>query len=74
MNTYSITIIINQRFWKEVPTTVDQFGAYDWQPALTEVNNAVANNGFAFMSIRKPSELTSIELRPNTMTTKPKTI
>lgn len=74
MNTYTIKIFINQRFWKEVPATVDSTGMFDYAPALTEINRALMNNEFTVLSIRKPSELVSIELRPNTLVPKPHTI
>jgi len=62
---HSINIIINQRGWKEIPTTVDSYGLVDMTPALTEISTALDDGTFARMfRITTPSELTSVELRP----------
>lgn len=60
----TIQIFINQRFWKEIPATVDPTGNFDYAPALTQLEAALAAGTFAIFSIRKPNDLTSIELRP----------
>ena len=74
MNTYTIQIFINQRLWKEIPATVDKDGIFDYSPALTEVNTALANNSLSAIAIHSPKELVSIELRPNTLIPKPHSI
>jgi hypothetical protein len=62
---HSINIIINQRGWKEVPTTVDSYGLVDMTPALTEISTAFDDGTFArLFRIVNPSELSSVELRP----------
>jgi|DEB19_MinimDraft_2_1074335.scaffolds.fasta_scaffold07033_3 hypothetical protein len=60
----TIQIFINQRFWKEIPATVDSTGNFDYAPALTQLEAALAAGTFTIFSIRKPNDLTSIELRP----------
>jgi len=61
----TIQIFINQRFWKEIPATVDSTGVFDYAPALTQIQDALTTgNAFLIFNIRKPSDLVSIELRP----------
>lgn len=59
----TITIFINQRFWKEIPATFDPTGSVDFRPALEQVYDAVRNNQLAGYGIVYPSELGSIEVR-----------
>lgn len=62
-----LQIFINQRFWKQVDTTVDTKGAYDFEPAVIAIKDAEAKNDFVLFGLRSPSEITSVEVRPLTV-------
>lgn len=59
----TVTIFINQRFWKEIPATFDASGSVDFRPALEQVYEAVANKQLAGFGIMYPNELASVEVR-----------
>jgi hypothetical protein len=61
---HTLQIFINNRFWKEVDSTVDAKGNYDFSPAITEVTNAQNTNAFLPLQIRRPLDLVSVEIRP----------
>jgi hypothetical protein len=60
----TLQIFINQRFWKELDTTLDEKGYPDLTPAHSAITDAQTTGGFSIFSIRNPKELTSIEIRP----------
>jgi hypothetical protein len=60
----TLQIFINQRFWKEVETTVDSKGYLDLTPAHSAITDAETTGSFSIFAIRNPKELTSIEIRP----------
>jgi hypothetical protein len=60
----TLQIFINQRFWKEVDTTVDATGYLDLTPVNTAVLDAEKSGAFTIFAVRNPNELTSIEIRP----------
>jgi len=60
----TLQIFINQRFWKEVDTTVDATGYLDLTPAHNAILDAEKSSGFTGFAVRNPNELTSIEIRP----------
>jgi hypothetical protein len=62
-----LQIFINQRFWKQIDTTVDSNGNYDLKPAFDAVNDPQTKTEFVAFAIRNPQELTSIEIRPVTI-------
>lgn len=62
----TLQIFINQRFWKEVDTTIEPSGYFNFEPAFQAVKDAEARNEFVAFAIRNPQELVSIEIRPVT--------
>lgn len=60
----TLQIFINQRFWKEVDTTLEPSGYLSFDPAFNALKDAEAKGEFTAFSIRNPKELTSIEIRP----------
>jgi hypothetical protein len=63
----TLQIFINQRFWKEVDTTIESSGYFDFEPAIQAIKDAELKNEFVVFAIRNPQELTSIEIRPLTI-------
>ena len=58
MNT--LQLFINQRLWKEVNTTVDANGNYDFAPAIAEITKAQQSSDFLQFAVRQPLDLVSI--------------
>ena len=60
----TLKIFINQRFWREIETTIAPNGALDLTPAVVEVSNGWTNGKMAAFGVPVPNELTSVEIRP----------
>lgn len=60
----TLQIFINQRFWREIETTVASNGALDLEPAVVEISNGWTNGKMAAFGVTVPKELTSVEIRP----------
>jgi hypothetical protein len=62
-----LQLFINQRFWKQIDTTVDSTGTFDLKPAFDAITDPHTKIDFLDFAVRRPLDLTSIEIRPVTI-------